>query len=292
LLENGQERFAGCVTFPVYATDGSLVTIYGRNTGDGPKRHVFLPDRSTGLWNAAAAKTYSEIVLVESVIDALSVMMAGHRNVLAIQGTNGFDEADSKTLTTQGVQAVSLLLDGDEAGKKAAERLKEKLQSSFSYRVLTLPDGLDPNAFLQTHGPEKLAAILQTTESQVAPAPRESASICGSNSSALVVTYGMRKYRIMGLEKGPRKLKATIRVEHAGKLHVDTLDFYTSKSRRMLAVDLCRIFEETPLDADLKVIFFGRFESPVFFVFHRSKMDHFLSSWQGQCAVQLCSTRS
>ena len=30
------------------------------------------------------------------------------------------------------------------------------------------------------------------------------------------------------------------------------------------------------LDADLKVIFFGRFESPVFFIFPRSKMDHFL----------------
>ena len=31
-----------------------------------------------------------------------------------------------------------------------------------------------------------------------------------------------------------------------GKLHVDTLDFYSAKSRRILAMDLCRIFEETP----------------------------------------------
>ena len=36
-------------------------------------------------------------------------MMAGHRNVMAIQGTNGFDEADIKTLNTHGVQAVTLL---------------------------------------------------------------------------------------------------------------------------------------------------------------------------------------
>jgi DNA primase len=244
LLENGQERFAGCVTFPVYATDGNLVTIYGRNTGEGPKRHVFLPDRSTGLWNAAAAKTYSEIVLVESVIDALSVMMAGHRNVLAIQGTNGFDEADSKTLRKHGVQAVTLLLDGDEAGKKAAERLKEKLELSFSCRILTLPDGLDPNASLQQDGPQKLAALLNPDAAALA-APVSSAPAVAA-ASALIVTYGMRKYRIMGLEKGTRKLKATIRVEHAGKLHVDTLDFYAAKSRRILAVDLCRIFEEAP----------------------------------------------
>jgi DNA primase catalytic core len=47
LLDNGHERFAGCVTFPVYGPDGRLVTIYGRFTGEGPKRHVYLPDRST-----------------------------------------------------------------------------------------------------------------------------------------------------------------------------------------------------------------------------------------------------
>ncbi|MCE9557228.1 MAG: hypothetical protein K8T91_28095 [Planctomycetes bacterium] len=39
------------------------------------------------------------------------------------------------------------------------------------------------------------------------------------------------------------------------------------------------------VDADLKVIFFGRFESAVFFVSPRSKMDHFLSSLQGQSAA-------
>ena len=109
LLDNGHERFAGCVTFPVYGPDGRLVTIYGRYTQDGLKRHVYLPDRSTGLWNAVAVKTYPEIILVESVIDALSVMMAGHRNVMAIQGTNGFDEADIRTLNTHGVQTVTLL---------------------------------------------------------------------------------------------------------------------------------------------------------------------------------------
>jgi len=263
LLESGHERFAGCVVFPVYAEDGHLVTIYGRNIGEGPKRHVFLPDRSTGLWNAAAAKTYSEIILVEAVIDALSVMMAGQRNVLATQGTNGFGDGDIKTLSALGVQTVTLLLDGDEAGKKAAERLKERLQSTFICRVLTLPDNLDPNAFLQTHGPEKLAAFLQMPETPLVPDPSQpaqtvtessavpasvapSVSAAVHASSSLTVTYGLRKYRIMGMEKGPRKLKATVRVEHAGKLHVDTLDFYAAKSRRILAVDLCRIFEESP----------------------------------------------
>jgi hypothetical protein len=67
------------------------------------------------------------------------------------------------------------------------------------------------------------------------------------------VTYGLRRYEIRGLEKGPRKLRATIRVEHAGKLHVDTLDFYSARCRRNLAQDLCRLFEEMPetIEGDL-----------------------------------------
>lgn len=67
------------------------------------------------------------------------------------------------------------------------------------------------------------------------------------------LTLGRRRYAIHGLEKGARKLKATVRVEHAGRLHVDTLDLYSARSRRTLAQDLCRIFEETPetIEADI-----------------------------------------
>ena len=303
LLDNGHERFAGCVTFPVYGPDGRLVTIYGRYTQDGLKRHVYLPDRSTGLWNAAAVKTYPEIILVESVIDGLSVMMAGQGNVMAIQGTNGFDEADIKTLNTYGVQAVTLLLDGDEAGGKAAARLRPRLEAAgLAVTIKALPASDDPNSYLVGQGAQALAhflssdawtpgELLQTVsaetgasmpvnpssgpgvserEREVLPAPPDGSSSTttsrettpptgpvaaahdgnarpgGGNAHSLIVTYGMRKYRIMGLEKAARKLKATIRVEHAGKLHVDTLDFYSAKSRRILAMDLCRIFEETP----------------------------------------------
>jgi len=43
------------------------------------------------------------------------------------------------------------------------------------------------------------------------------------------------------------------------------------------------------VNADLKVLFFGRFGSPVFFVSPRSKMDRFLYSWQGQSAAWSCA---
>jgi DNA primase len=264
ILDNGQERFTGCVVFPVCDPDGELVTLYGRFTGEGNKRHVFLPDRSTGLWNAAALKTYSEIILVESVIDALSVIVTGHRNVIAAQGTNGLNDAEIALLREHGIQSVTLLLDGDDAGKKAAARLKEKftlsgvegLSSSFSCRALTLPDDHDPNSFLQAHGAAKLAETLKQTTPVETGTARTEVRACGtafSPSDGLSLAIGIRRYEIRGLEKGPRKLKATLRVEHSGKLHVDTLDLYSARSRKMLAMDLCRIFDETPepIEADI-----------------------------------------
>ncbi len=273
LLDNGQERFAGCVVFPVLDVDGNLTTLYGRFTGPEPKRHLFLPERSTGLWNAAALKTYPEIVLVESVIDALSVMVAGHANVIAIQGTNGLGDADLALFKAHGVRTVTLLMDGDEAGGKAAARLRPRLAAEgIEVGVKALPAEHDPNSYLVAYGAEKLAEFLSSaawtptemqdlntadagpgTTAKRATAAGVPAPPVVQSCDGLAVTYGLRRYEVRGLEKGPRRLKATLRVEHAGKLHVDTLDFYSARSRRILAQDLCRVFDETPetIEADI-----------------------------------------
>lgn len=269
-----KERFEGCVVFPVFDEEGQLTTLYGRSIGDGPSRHLYLPNRSTGLWNAQAIKTHVEIILVESVIDALSVMVAGFPNVIAIQGTNGFSADDIETMSRQGVSAIILLLDGDDAGRKASDKLTSRLQSAgLAVTVKTLPDGEDPNSYLVKYGAESFAKFLQgspgiecTAERAPQSSSRELSPSCplelevgrpgGTStplSTGLVFTYGLRSYQILGLEKGSRKLRATVRVQHAGKLHVDTVDFYASRSRRILAQDLCRIFDESPetIEADI-----------------------------------------
>ena len=253
LLDGDRERFAGCVVFPVCDDAGRIVTLYGRSTatpaGAEGKRHVYLPDRAKGLWNAAVLKASPHVVLVESILDALSVETAGVGNVVAIQGTNGLGEADLATLRAQGTQRVTLFLDGDAAGRAATERLKEKI-SSFSCQIVALPEGEDPNSYLMKHGAPALAALLAppSTPGPAAPAPGVAPSPGG-----FALTLGLRRYDVRGLEKTARALKATVRVERAGRLHVDTLDLYSARARRQLALDLVRILEETPdtIEADL-----------------------------------------
>lgn len=255
LGDQDTERFSGCIVFPVYDLEGNIVTLYGRFFHPATKRHVFLPNRSKGLWNIAAIKTYPEIILTESVIDALSVETAGYANVISIQGTNSLGDDDIRLFKEYGVQKLILMLDGDEAGQKAQERLKEKINGFFC-EVKQLPDGHDPNSYLMEYGAGKLAEFIQSPaieHKEQSSSQLESSESIRRQADGFVVNYGLRQYQVMGLEKGLRKLKATVRVEYAGKLHVDTLDFYAARSRKMLAQDICRIFDELPetIDADI-----------------------------------------
>jgi len=251
LLADGSERFTGCVVFPVCDEDGRIVTLYGRYTGAGSKRHVYLPDRPAGLWNASVLQAAGQIILVESILDALSVETAGHAHVLSIQGTNGLNDDDAALFKSHGVQRVRLLLDADAAGRAATERLKAKL-SLFSCETVALPEGEDPNSFLVQHGAASLGERLAAPGAAVA-AKKEKAGEAPAPDGSFVLTFGLRRYEVRGLEKSVRGLKATVRVEKAGRLHVDTLDLNSARMRRQLALALVRLLEESAdtIEADL-----------------------------------------
>lgn len=245
LLENGTERFTGCVVFPVFDSEGNAVTLYGRYTGKGQKRHVFLPGRPTGIWNAGALKTYPEIILVESVIDALSCEMAGFRNTVSVQGTNGLGDDDLTNFAECGVNSLILFLDGDETGRKAGSHLLRRLSDGFRVRNSHCPDGMDPNDYLLREGAEKLSFLLAASpETSGEKKPAENADEAKTTPDGFVFSCGIRNYEVRGLEKGLRKLKATIRLEHGGKLHVDTFDLYSARARRLFCQDVARIFDQ------------------------------------------------
>jgi DNA primase len=253
LNRDGRERFTGCVVFPVRDAQQRIVTVYGRHTTED--RHCYLPGRPTGLWNAAACKSHAQIILVESIIDALSVQMTGSFNVVSIQGTQGLSDADVGLFSESGVERVLLLLDGDKAGQNAAQTLTHRL-AGFHCENRVLPGDHDPNSYLVAFGVKGLAEIIS--------GPPASVTTPGGHTvrndqvqrlpDGLAITLGARRYELHGVEKGPRKLRATVRVEEGGKMHVDTLDFYSARARRQLAEDVARIFEQPAEAMELEVL--------------------------------------
>ena len=154
LTERGHEHFMNCVTFPIMDELGQVVGMYGRNIGplaSAPLSERLLPERSRGkhlylkgahkgVFNRKASKVYDEIILTESIIDALSLIELGLQNVQALYGTNGFTEEHLRILKGDRVKTIILALDNDEAGKTASEKLKEKLLGEgFAVKTITPP---------------------------------------------------------------------------------------------------------------------------------------------------------
>jgi DNA primase len=152
LRESGHEHFNGSLVVPVFDAGGNVVEIYGRKLLDnlraGTPKHLYLPGPHAGVWNAAALATSKEIILCESLIDAMTFWCAGYRHVTAAYGVHGFTDEMLAAFQQHDTQRVLIAFDRDEAGNTAAEALAEKLTEAGieCFRVL-FPKGMDANEY-------------------------------------------------------------------------------------------------------------------------------------------------
>ena len=197
--ESGHEHFNGSLVFPIMGIDGNVSEIYGRKVGKQKSgiNHLYLPGPHRGIWNPDCLKS-PEIILTESVIDALTFWVNGFENVTCIYGTEGFTDDHLEAFKRHKTQKIYLAYDRDKAGDRAAERDAERLQSIGieCFRV-KFPAGHDANEYalkvtpanksLQAllNGAEWLgkgvikdqAASSETEESESEDAPRASSSL-------------------------------------------------------------------------------------------------------------------
>jgi DNA primase len=152
LRESGHEHFTGSVVIPVIDLDGNVTEVYGRKITEGLRQgtplHLYLPGQHKGVWNEQALAASKEIILCESLIDALTFWCADYRNVTASYGVNGFTEDHRQAFKRHGTKKVLIAYDRDEAGEKAAHELANELiaMGIDCYRVL-FPKGMDANEY-------------------------------------------------------------------------------------------------------------------------------------------------
>ncbi len=115
---------AGRVVLPLFALNQLPVNVYGRAIAPGlTPHHMYLPGPRRGLFNWNAARRAEEIVLVESVIDALSLVEAGVGQVIGLFGAHGVTEEHRELVRRFGVKRVVVALDCDQAGHEAAPQV-------------------------------------------------------------------------------------------------------------------------------------------------------------------------
>lgn len=161
------DRFRNRIIFPIYDVNNQIVGFGGRVMDDSLPKYLNSPE--TPLYNKRrslygihrakqSCREHDTVYIVEGYFDLLALHQHGIKNSVATLGT---------ALTTEHVRLLKgyatrmvLVYDSDEAGIKAAVRSIEtfKLEEADA-RIIVLPEGYDPDAFVMKFGQESFMDI-------------------------------------------------------------------------------------------------------------------------------------
>jgi len=266
LNARGQEHFRGCVTVPIFDNAGNVAGIYGRRITNAEPHHLYLPGEHRGVWNGASAKTNETLFITEAIFDGMSLWQAGFKNVIALYGIRGWTPDHEKLLRENSTREVFLCLDNDDGGRQCTERLKEKVLAHGhnapplvkAAHVVAWPEGVkDANDFFLSRDRAGQATIdfetlVKAALPNTATAPvSELTAKTGEEQITMtpdgfVASYGARRYELRAIERpNATRLRANVKaLGEQGRFHIDTVDFYLSRSRRTFISEAARLFKE------------------------------------------------
>ncbi len=278
LNKHGRESFFGRVTVPIFDAQGNVCGLYGRRLTDEEPKHLYLKGERRGVWNSTAAKlalsgvegTNQTLFVAEAILDGLALWQAGFKNVIAIYGTEGFTPDHEKLLRENPLREVFLCLDNDEAGRAATERLKEKLPSLVKFvHVIQWPEEVKDacDFFLSRSAADFESLVPSKAQRDKGTEAQSEAEEMTMTADGFIAAYGSRRYELRAIEKPTAaRLKATVKASSnaptpllpttcvkrgassaaSGRFHIDTVDFFLSRSRRGFLIEAARLFQETP----------------------------------------------
>jgi len=271
LKDRYYETFKDCIIFPIIDNEGNTLEIYGRAINDNAKvKHRYLKGKHEGVFNSKAFKVYEEIIITESIIDALSVYALGFKNVSSSFGIQGFTENHLKLMEENNTRRIVIAYDNDQAGKLASLKLQEKLKEAgfINTRILTLPQGIkDINEYLTKGGTAESLKRLLYAENKP-DILKEIEKITNDHrklteESNIIEDRQLKQlpdgdyefiadeeeqpfiYKIRGLKEDftSSSLNVGIRVSLGSNFFYDTVNLYSARSRIVFAKTIASRFE-------------------------------------------------
>lgn len=170
------DRFRNRVMFPIIDLRGNVIAFGGRIMTDEKPKYLNSSDtpvfkKSENLFSLNNAKNSGSraLLLCEGYMDVISVNQAGFPFAVASLGTALTSE--QAVLMKRYAEEVIICYDADEAGQKATARAIPILRNAgLGVRVLSVPNGKDPDEFLKTKGadgPEAFRALIEKSGNDV-----------------------------------------------------------------------------------------------------------------------------
>ena len=175
--DNGKSfaRFIERITFPIFATNGSIVGFGGRTiTGhqakyvNSPQTKLFNKSKILYAYNFAKDTIHKnqQIIITEGYLDVIMLHQAGFTNAVATLGTALTPE--HLPLLRKGEPRIVMAYDGDSAGAAAALKAARLLSvSGFNGGVILFKEGMDPADMVKNGQIEELNNLFRHPKSFV-----------------------------------------------------------------------------------------------------------------------------
>ncbi len=169
------DRFRNRLMIPIWDVSGRVVGFGGRALDDSEVKYLNSPEtplyrKGTHLYGlnlaARAIRERNRALVVEGYFDAIMLHAHGFEHAVATLGTALTTE--QARLLARYASTVVLLFDPDAAGIEAARRnLEHLINLDLDWRIVLLAGGLDPDAYVRTHGADAFAAALEGAQDLV-----------------------------------------------------------------------------------------------------------------------------
>lgn len=262
------DRFRQRLMFPIGDDKGRIIAFGGRiiDKDSSPQKYLNSPDtplfhKSRNLYGLNLARNSirnkDQVLIVEGYMDVISCHQYGITNAVAPLGT-AFTPDQGKLLMRNTYQ-VALSFDGDGAGIKATMRALDILSDlGCTARVITIPDGADPDEYLKKFGKEAFEQLVE--ESQELISYKLSRFMESNNTDSI-----SGKMKVVGmLLSDIRKLQSAVARESA----IRQISIQLQVSEKAIWEELQRSADSAPEKENAKNLpnyenFAGKIESKV-----------------------------
>lgn len=168
------DRFRARVMFPIRDIAGKIIAFGGRIMTNDKKSAKYLNSPESEIYHKSrtlygiyfAKKSIiqnNRCYLVEGYLDVISFHKKGIENTVASSGTSL--TVEQIRLIRRLTPNVTIIYDGDAAGVKASLRgIDLVLEEGLNVRVVSLPEGEDPDSFAQAHSAEEVKTYIDKHE--------------------------------------------------------------------------------------------------------------------------------
>ncbi len=154
------DRFRGRLMFPIFDVRGNVIGFGGRVLDNSlpkymnsPETVVYSKGKHLYALNYAKNSESKKLIVVEGYMDAISLHQNGINNAVASLGT-ALTESQGRMLKKYSEEII-ISYDADTAGQAATQRGLELLNDiGCNVKVLTVPDGKDPDEYIRKNGVE------------------------------------------------------------------------------------------------------------------------------------------